>query len=251
MKRFSCSRCGHSTSTRADLNKHLNKKVLCEPIIEDSEPELVDNGKSTDKCNYCDKIFSSTSTLNRHIKTCKNKLQQLEDKVVKLEQQLAQQASNTTNIDNRTTNNIQQQNNIIIQITPYNDPNLDGAEKYYLQAIKKLFMSIPTIIERIHFNSELPENHNILITNYRTKMAKAWTGTEWKTMDEDQLITELVNTYENLLEDWADGDSDKMKHIEKYKEIKERDGRIKVEKEIREEVKKLIYDKRGMIRIKT
>ena len=105
-------------------------------------------------------------------------------------------------------------------------------------------MSVPTIIERIHFNPELPENHNICIKNYRTKLAKVFNGKEWKTMDEDHLINELVNTYENLLEDWADQNPERMKYIEKYKEIKERDGADRVNKDLRDEIKKLIYDKR-------
>jgi len=41
-----------------------------------------------------------------------------------------------------------------------------------------------------------------------------------------------------------------MKHIERYKEIKLGDGAAKVEKDLRDEVKKLIYDKRSMVRIK-
>ena len=245
---FKCSLCEYTSEIKSHVDRHIKNKNKC-----GNDPKIIEVPVNI-FCEYCEKAFATKPNMKRHLKTCKIRKSSLEEEVErlkleneKLQEKLAQKTNVTINYHSTHNTN----NNIIINITPYNDPNLDGAEKYYLQAIKKLFMSIPTIIERIHFNSELPENHNILITNYRTKMAKAWTGTEWKTMDEDQLITELVNTYENLLEDWADGDSDKMKHIEKYKEIKERDGRIKVEKEIREEVKKLIYDKRGMIRIKT
>ena len=69
-------------------------------------------------------------------------------------------------------------------------------------------------------------------------------------MEEEIFDYELVNTYECLLEDWAEGDPNKMKYIEKYKEIKERDGAEKVNKDLKDEVKKLIYDKRGMIKVK-
>ena len=69
-------------------------------------------------------------------------------------------------------------------------------------------------------------------------------------MDEDRLIDELVNTYENLLEDWAENKPERMKYIEKYKEIKERDGAEKVQADLKDEVKKLIYDKRGIIKIR-
>ena len=153
------------------------------------------------------------------------------------------------NLNNNTTNN-NTTNNIIINITPYNDPNLEGVEKYYLMALKKLFLSVPTIIEKIHFNTSIPENHNICITNYRSKVAKVFNGQEWKTMNEDAVITELVNTYETLLEDCAEDDTEKMKYIDRYKQIKRRDGETKVMNDIKDEVKKLIYDKRSMIKLK-
>jgi len=184
------------------------------------------------------------------MKTCNKKDSEVYDRIKKLEDALEKTKSavtnNTNNIDNST--NIQTQNNIIINITPYNDPNLDNAEKYYLAALKKMFMSVPYIIEQIHFNTDFPENHNLCIRNYRTKLAKVFNGREWKTMDEDRLIDELIDTYERLLEDWAEDNPKRMQYIEKYKEIKERDGKSKVYKDLKDEVKKLIYDKRDMIR---
>ena len=247
---FSCSLCNYKTGKKDHIKRHINNKTKCGEGIPEILEILVEI-----ICEYCNNTFASKPNLKRHLKTCKVKkknleevVENLEDKVNKLEQQLSKQSTSTT-INNNTTNNTIN-NNIIIQITPYNDPNLEGVERYYKEAIKKIFMSVPTIIERIHFNKLMPENHNICIKNYRTKLAKVFTGTEWKTMDEDHLIDELVNTYENLLEDWADGDPNKMKYIEKYKEIKERDGADKVDRDLREEVKKLIYDKRAMIKVK-
>jgi hypothetical protein len=104
------------------------------------------------------------------------------------------------------------------------------------------------LIERIHFNSEFPENHNILISNFRSNYAKVFDGKLWKTMDEDQLITWLINTYEHLLEDWAEGNPARMKYIEKYKDIFDRDGHAKVYRDLRGEIKKMIYDRRGMVK---
>lgn len=88
------------------------------------------------------------------------------------------------------------------------------------------------------------------ITNFRTKLAKVFTGKEWKTMKEDILFDELIKTYEGLLEDWAEDHPERMKYIEQYKQIKERDGESNVMKKVKDEVKMLIYDKRDMIKIK-
>ena len=242
---FRCSICNYTSDRRQNVERHINRKTKCGDGISHILELPIEIS-----CEFCNKTFTQKRTLARHQQdSCKLKLIKENEKLK--EQLAAKDTQKPTTIinDNSTTNNTVN-NNIIINITPYNDPNLEGAERYYKEAIKKIFMSVPTIIERIHFNSDLPENHNICITNYRSKLAKVFNGREWKTMDEDHLIDELVNTYENLLEDWADGDPNKMKYIEKYKEIKERDGADKVQKDLKDEVKKLIYDKRSIIKIK-
>ena len=58
------------------------------------------------------------------------------------------------------------------------------------------------------------------------------------------------NTYEQLLEDYAENDLEHMEHIEKYRKIKERDSEETVLKDLKDEVKKLMYDNRNMIKIK-
>ena len=233
---YKCPRCEHVFSRLSDIKRHIERKNLCNLIhnVIPTEENIIYEQEENQNCEYCNKVYCSARTLKKHQLNCKNKTKFLEDKVKTLEEvnkQLAKKEPSTIINDNSTTNNTV--NNIIINITPYNDPNLEGAERYYKEAIKKIFMSVPTIIERIHFNTDLPENHNICITNYRSKLAKVFNGREWKTMDEDHLIDELVNTYENLLEDWADGDPNRMKYIDRYKEIKERDGADKVRRILR------------------
>jgi len=249
---YECPRCDYTTDMKSSMKNHINRKTACkctkeDICIKDFEEEILTKTYNFNNRKIpciCGLEFASKEEHFEHVMKCKLEFKKLKAENEMLKTQLSK-SSNTTNITDNS-------NNIIFNfnLTPWNDPNLDGAEKYYKQAIKTLFMSIPKIIELIHFNTKLPENHNICIRNYRTKLAKVFTGTEWKTMNEDQLITELVNTYERILEDWAEDNPEHMKHIEKYNEIKERDGRQKVEQEIRDEVKKLIYDKRGMIRIK-
>ena len=257
MSEFKCSLCDYTSERKENVFKHINRLNKCRDGEE--EPEIIEVPVEI-KCDHCNRSFTTRPSLKRHLNTCKIKKSNielenerlkmsLEQTTKKLEDALEKSKSavtnNTNNIDNST--NIQTQNNIIINITPYNDTNLEGAEKYYLSALKKMFMSIPYIIEQIHFNTDFPENHNLCIKNYRTKLAKVFNGKEWKTMDEDVVINELIDTYERLLEDWAEDNPKRMQYIEKYKEIKDRDGKSKVYKD---EVKKLIYDKRDMIKIK-
>ena len=61
------------------------------------------------------------------------------------------------------------------------------------------------------------------------------------------LLDELVNTYEVELENWAE-DRPEAKYIKSYQNIKDRDGEENVIKDIKDEVKRMIYDKRNIIK---
>jgi hypothetical protein len=258
---FACSVCNYTSERKECVTAHINnKKTKCGEGI----PEIIEIPVDI-HCEFCNKEFATRPNLKRHLKTCKSKkinlekeVKDLKEKLDEANRQLALKSSPTTinnNNNNNTTNNTNNTTNININfnLTSWRDPNYpDNMDYFYKEAVKKLFMSVPKLIELIHFNINLPENHNICIKNFRTKIAKVYNGKEWQTINEDQLLNDLINTYEGELENWADDEEhpNTKKYIEKYNEIKERDGKTKVLNDLKDEVKKLIYDKRSMIKIK-
>ncbi len=258
MSLFECPRCDYSTDMKSSMKTHINRKVQCKIIKEDINlieyEELILN-KSYNftirkiPCT-CGLEFVSKDDHYNHVIICKK---QNDTKIDKLEKELKE--IKTLVNSKMGSNNILGSNNIgsvtiNINLTPYNDPNLKNVEKYYKESIKKAFMSVPTLIERIHFNEKMPENHNILMSNFRSKVLKVFNGKKWETIDEDKLIDELIDANERALEDWAEDDVEKMKYIERYKKIKERDGEENVNNDLKTEVKKVLYDNRKMIKIK-
>ena len=183
------------------------------------------------------------TSINRHIKICKLKQQSLEQENKNLREKLAKTKSkpNTINIINN--------NNVNINLTPWNNPYLpDDIEKYYSEAVKKIFLAVPTLIKFIHFNEEHPENHNICIRNARSKVAKVFNGKEWESIDEDRLINTLINDYESMLTYFAE--EKYTPYITKMNIIKKRDTEEKVYDDLQVEIKRVIHDKNYMIRIK-
>ena len=124
----------------------------------------------------------------------------------------------------------------------------DDVEKYYGEAVKKIFLAVPTLIKYIHFNIDHPENHNICIKNARSKTAKVYNGKEWETINEDDLINTLITDYEHTLEDFSD--TKKLKYNEKMQQIKDRDTEEKVYDDLHNEVKRVIYDRNHMVKVK-
>lgn len=245
MSKFSCSLCNYTSTFKSNINNHINRQNKCSEGI----AEILEQKDKT-ICEYCNKTFSTVPNLNRHLKLCKVKKQKQEQEIILLKEQLNEANRKLADGSTGTTNNIAQQNNLIINLTAYNDPNLKGMEKYYLTAIKKAFMSVPYIIEKIHFNINYPENQSMVIKNNRAKVVKVYDGEKWTSKDENLLIDEIINTYEQLLEDYAENDPERMEHIEKYRKIKERDSEETVLKDLKDEVKKLMYDNRNMVKIK-
>lgn len=235
---YECPRCDFTTDHKSNITTHINRINRCKFTKLDIDIKEYEESIINGTFNTIRKIIEENNFLKKE-----NEILHKENTTLKT--QLTSKKSNTF-IGNNNIGNI----TININLTPYNDPNLENVEKYYKEAIKKAFMSVPTLIERIHFNEKMPENHNILMSNFRSKVLKVFNGKKWETIDEDKLIDELIDANEKALEDWAEDDIEKMKYIKKYKEIKERDGEENVNDDLKTEVKKVLYDNRKMIKIK-
>jgi hypothetical protein len=242
---FKCSGCNYLSDLKNNVKRHILTKQECKKSnIVIIELDII--------CDYCKKSFATKPNLNKHLKLCKIKKVDIELDLVKKNEEikkLREENELLKTIAMKPNNVFNQNNNININLAPWNDPRLpDDVEKYYREAVKKIFLAVPTIIKYIHFNSEHPENHNICIKNARTKTAKVYNGKEWESIDEDQLIRTLINDYENTLEDYAEDKN--PKYIKAIQEIKERDTEEKVYDDLHNEVKRVIYDRNHMVKIK-
>ncbi len=249
---YKCSACDFRSDYKSNVVKHVNKTKKCSNV---DTFEVVKISVEI-KCEYCDKILSDKNSKTRHLKICKlkpnekSKIKQLEDKVAELSSKLSavkitnNNTTNNTNSNNTTNNTIN--NYITISLTPYNDPNMEGMQQYLEAALRKTFLSVPNLIESVHFNKEYPENQNICITNRRTKDAKVFDGKKWKTVNKELLLNEIVDTYERELTNYAE-EQGKTKFIKEYNNAKKRGN---AEKDLKEEVHNVIYDNSDKVNTK-
>ena len=113
---YECQRCGYNTTLRGNIKHHLNRKYVCEPILDNISieqmkeiynlnetsknpqnnsnllkntsqiPQKTPKNEGSNQCSYCSKEFSRIDNLNRHLKTCKNKKKlDQENKIILLE----------------------------------------------------------------------------------------------------------------------------------------------------------------------
>jgi hypothetical protein len=85
MSEFGCSGCEYTSSKKENIIRHINKSKSCSP----GKKEIIEIPIDIN-CEYCNKKFSSSTCLYRHIKNCKQKEKILKDKIKTLESKIKQ-----------------------------------------------------------------------------------------------------------------------------------------------------------------
>ena len=261
---YNCLRCSYNAKQKINLVRHLNRKNVCKPILEDISIEevkfmygfeinskslqnnsnltpnhskitptgltpncskllqnysktapkcsiLLQNSSSNAICEYCLRTYSRNSNLTKHLKTCKKKMANENEKDKKIEELIKNQEEmkeqmkemveklliekGNTNITNNTNNNSHNTTNNIININNYGDEDTKYiTSDYILKLLKnRPAKTIPELIKYTHFNEEHPENQNIKITNKKEPYIKVRKNNKWELQDKDETITDLID----------------------------------------------------------
>ena len=247
-----------------------NKSKESQKLSKESQKLSV---KKQYECEYCNKEFNSRQNKWYHLKTCKEKKKDDEEKsnlldlVNMLNQQLKEQrnefkeelSKRDKQIDELIkkagmtigTQNIQQN----IKILAYKDTDLSHlTDKDYLQCLSRSNMVIPNLIKRIHFNPKKPENHNIYISNIKNKYVMIYDGKKWNLQSREEAIDDMIDTNEMVieqkLEEWLENGKEYpeiMKKFNRYIEKKEKDEVIN---KIKEEIKLILFNNRKSVETK-
>jgi hypothetical protein len=132
-------------------------------------------------CTYCNKYFSTKSSLTRHIKYyCKTK----NDFINKVINEKSKDKTNKINITinniNYNNKNVQNnQTNNILSINPYNNPNINQIKLIDICNIfDEEFNMILKLIEITYFNDKIEENHSFYISNLQGEYVNTFNNEE-------------------------------------------------------------------------
>ena len=67
--------------------------------------------------------------------------------------------------------------------------------------LQKYMPCVPQLIEKIHFDPEHPENHNIKITNKKMNYAEIVKNNKWVTANKKKVIDDVIQKSYNLLDE--------------------------------------------------
>ena len=214
---FRCESCNLNFKSEVNLKRHK---------ITNRHKNNNDKQLSMYTCQ-CGKKYIHSSSYYRHKKNCRGVTEPInkgiEEQVNELRNTLeeernrhekereewrAQIALLLENKEKNTTNHIERQHienqqNIHIHINPFGNENLDYIDDdTYFRCINRVCNSIPAILEKIHFDPEHPENHNVKITNKKLPYASIMdSNSKWKTVLKNDALDSMVYNGFNILDD--------------------------------------------------
>ena len=221
MNKLYCEACHYHFKNELCFTRHLNTNRHKQRSTESGQ---------THSC-VCGKIYSYHQSLYTHRKKCeihknhkkkasekseyktqienlqqekeemKRQIEELLDKFSQLSQ--GQGTVNTTNNTNNNTNNIETQNNIHIHINAFGKENMDYITNEFMgECVKKIYNSVPSLIQKIHFDPDHPENHNVKITNKKLPHASVMSeDQQWKLVNKQEAIEDMIDKGYNMIDE--------------------------------------------------
>ena len=112
-------------------------------------------------------------------------------------------SNNITNNINNTQNN--QNNNQNVQLVAYGKEDISNIpDSVFIPMLGKGYLSVPELVEYIHFNKSRPENNNIFISNMRSSKINMYNGTKWIIDEIKNIVPDLIDDKKNILKDKYD-----------------------------------------------
>jgi len=285
-----CLKCDKYFPKNCQLQRHLNKKYPCVTNnilivkninkineIENKIKELTKKSIESEKnCKFCTRKFANKNNIERHIElVCLAKKDMVEEKNKLLnENKILEEREKTEKLQNQINNlqNTVQQliskninetlqntiinntinNNLTININSFGKESLNHiTETDYHKYLNGFFKGFLKLIEKIHFDENAPENHNVCLTNMRSKYAYVCENNNWVLKDKEDIINNLINKKYDLLNDKFEEleENNKLcdKTMENFKEFQENYNVAEAQKNTKENVKLMLYNNREKV----
>lgn len=204
-----CKRCGHTSTAKCNLLKHLRRKTPCQPKIENTSVEDCINelvrkeyNNKTYDCPYCSTKFNAYQNRHRHMKTCKeaDKIQKesiiklLEEQNALLREQLDIQKNAVTSINTpHIVNNITHNNTINITLNSFGHEDTSHLTHELLShCLLNPTKGLPKLIDNIHYNPNIPSNHNLRYKSTKNSSLEKYEDEHWIECDTSNTLDELI-----------------------------------------------------------
>ena len=149
------------------------------------------------------------------------------------------------------TNNIGTINNNVL--LSHHDTSIEHlTNRDYMECINRVINCIPQLIEKVHFDPKIPQNHNIYISNIKNGYVMVYNGSKWMLTDRNRAITDLIDDGERMvcdkLGEW-EGNGRKIHPIamEKFNRYLDKKEDDQILNDIKNSIKLILFNNRDMV----
>jgi hypothetical protein len=150
-------------------------------------------------------------------------------------------------------NNVLNNNVLNVNIENFKDTKdfLTNDRKYYL--LQRGMNALPYLVKDVNFNPERPENHNMYISNIKTKTAQVKENGQWVKRDARILVNDIIYDYDcRYFRGFAENpdpdiDREYPKATKYYYEYVDITDNKEAQKKIQNEIIEMMYNNREMI----
>ena len=266
-KNYMCKFCKSYFSCQPSLSRHVNhfckvkknndnqKNIIFNNLIKLEQEKLHkddDNDKQNNFNNRLTILEEKNNKLEGENKELKKELDELK-KSIKTDNKSIKTKKKSiitnNNINNGTINNTINNNNNIILVSYGNEDMAKIDKKEILKALGNGFFSSVKLTKTVHFNPKYPEYHNVFISNIKNRYAMMYSDGIWELITKEKLINQIYEDKKAFIEENFEEFVDSLvpsrkKALQKWLEMDEEEKTIK---DIKEQLKLLLYNYRKLI----
>ena len=255
-----CIYCKKIYATKGSMDRHINNSCVEKKSLDTEKINLEENlNKLEEELKILQIKLNNTQIEQQRqhkvIEQEKERKRDEENKELKamieklLERQPIQPIQNITN-----NNNINQTNNVIM-INNFGNEDLSHITlQDYKKYFSTYFKGFLNFIEKVHFDDNMPENHNICLTNLKSKDIKVYENDKWiakpKTDVIDKFLRKKLNTLIDKCEELEESDQIAEKVVDKFSEFQINYMDDKAKKTTKDDVILMIYNNKDKIKDK-
>jgi hypothetical protein len=193
---FYCKDCSCSFKRKLNYDYHLNTAKHKNRISKQNKPSFL--------CSICNKTFLHSSSLSRHKTNCKENPEKEEPVITNPRMDLAAEIQEL----HRMLEEIQRsrieeimKNENKVNVNCFGDEDLDYiTHNDILDCMNNINVSIPLLLEKIHFDPEHPENNNVQIPNKKLPHARFVNSrSQWEYNYKNNTLHSMIENAYNIL----------------------------------------------------
>ena len=243
---FECKYCKKKFTDESNMYRHIRNSCKEKKNQEDEKENIYK--QLLEMQENMAKMKDDMTKIQKENNELKNKVAKIDMKDIKELKEADIKIVNNNN--NGTVNNgtINIQNNITL--VAHNKEDMAKIKDEMGTILQNGFQTSIRLTEALHFNPKYPEYHNVYISNMKDKYAMVYDGTDWKLVMKNTLIDQLYDNKKNYIEDNLENliNSHKLRpsQINALKRWLDTDDESPKIKDIKEQIKLLLYNNRNI-----